>query len=94
MVWDPSRKVTYLFGGFTSQPLPDLWEWDGRAGTWTQRAAFTKELQALHTYMGMREAAKHYLMHGYALVRHYLVELDRRRVDVVVGLHATAAEPV
>ncbi len=43
-----------------------------------QRQAFAQELQSLQTYMGLREAAKHYLMHGYALVRRYLVELDRR----------------
>jgi pyruvate,water dikinase len=50
-----------------------------------QQAAFAKELQTLQTYMGMREAAKHYLMRGYALVRRYLVELDRR-YDLAGGI--------
>ncbi|HMF17334.1 MAG TPA: PEP/pyruvate-binding domain-containing protein, partial [Gemmataceae bacterium] len=43
-----------------------------------QRAALEAELQTLHTYLGLRESAKHYLMQGYALIRRYLVELDRR----------------
>lgn len=40
--------------------------------------ALDADAQALHTYMGLREAAKHYLMMGYALIRRCLVELDRR----------------
>jgi pyruvate,water dikinase len=43
-----------------------------------QRAALEAELQTLHTYLGLRESAKHYLMLGYAMIRRYLVELDRR----------------
>jgi pyruvate,water dikinase len=43
----------------------------------SQRANLEKELQALHTYLGLRETAKHYLMKGYALIRRILVELDR-----------------
>src|SRR5262249_9702790 len=39
-----------------------------------QRAALEAELQTLHTYLGLRESAKHYLMQGYALIRRYLVE--------------------
>src|SRR5207253_7326960 len=43
---------------------------------------FKKELQSLHTYLGLRETAKHYLMKGYALIRRILVELDQRyRLD-------------
>jgi rifampicin phosphotransferase len=36
------------------------------------------ELETLHLYLGLRETGKHYLMKGYALIRRYLVELDRR----------------
>jgi rifampicin phosphotransferase len=36
------------------------------------------ELDTLHLYLGLRETGKHYLMKGYALIRRYLVELDRR----------------
>ncbi len=42
------------------------------------RDALAAELTTLRTYLGLREAAKDYLMQGYALVRRYLVELDRR----------------
>ncbi len=40
MAYDPLRRVTVLFGGYTyttNQPFGDTWEWDGAAGTWTQR---------------------------------------------------------
>jgi pyruvate,water dikinase len=43
-----------------------------------QAAALEKEVRSLHTHLGLREAAKHYLMQGYALIRRILVELDRR----------------
>jgi pyruvate,water dikinase len=46
--------------------------------TAVQRAALVAALQTLHTYLGLRESAKHYLMQGYALLRRILVELDRR----------------
>jgi pyruvate,water dikinase len=42
------------------------------------RTALEPEVRALHTYLGLRETAKHYLMRGYALIRGALVELDRR----------------
>src|SRR5262249_16965297 len=44
-----------------------------------QWAAVELDVRALHTYLGLRETGKHYLMKGYALIRRYLVELDRRR---------------
>jgi pyruvate,water dikinase len=44
----------------------------------SQRNIFEQELQSLHTYLGLRETAKHYLMKGYALIRRILVELDSR----------------
>ena len=37
-----------------------------------------RHLDRLHTYLGLRETAKHYLMRGYALIRQSLMELDRR----------------
>jgi pyruvate,water dikinase len=43
-----------------------------------QIAALKSELDTLHTYLGLRETAKHDLMYGYALIRRALVELDRR----------------
>jgi pyruvate,water dikinase len=47
-----------------------------------KRAALRAELQTLHTFLALRETAKHYLMMGYALIRRVLVELDRRyRLD-------------
>jgi len=39
---------------------------------------FVKLLDLLRTYLGLREAAKHYLLMGYAFIRRLLVELDRR----------------
>ncbi len=43
-----------------------------------QKKNLEGELQALHTYLGLRETAKHYLMRGYALIRRILMEVDRR----------------
>jgi pyruvate,water dikinase len=44
----------------------------------SQRANLDEELQTLHTYLSLRETAKHYLLMGYALIRRVLVELDQR----------------
>jgi pyruvate,water dikinase len=44
----------------------------------TQKKNLQGELQTLHTHLGLRETAKHYLMRGYALIRRILMELDRR----------------
>src|SRR5262249_22733331 len=43
-----------------------------------QEAVLRGELERLHTYVGLRETAKHYLMKGYAVIRRILVELERR----------------
>jgi pyruvate,water dikinase len=43
-----------------------------------KRAVIEVELSNLHTFLALRETAKHYLMMGYALIRRVLVELDRR----------------
>ena len=37
-----------------------------------------RELKNLHKLLGLREAGKHYILMGYALIRRALVELDRR----------------
>ena len=42
------------------------------------RDRFKAQAARLRTYLGLREAAKHYLLMGYAVIRRALVELDRR----------------
>jgi hypothetical protein len=39
MAWDPDRKKMVLFGGIdeSGTRLNEVWDWDGAAGTWTQR---------------------------------------------------------
>ncbi|MBI5524957.1 MAG: hypothetical protein HY897_01340, partial [Deltaproteobacteria bacterium] len=38
MVFDASRGVALIFGGWTSTGVnQETWEWDGTAGTWTER---------------------------------------------------------
>ncbi len=46
--------------------------------TTTQRATLAKAVTALRTHLGLREAAKHYLLMGFAVLRRLLLELDRR----------------
>jgi len=43
-----------------------------------QRALLHDDVQRVHDFLGLREAAKHYLLLGYALIRKSLLELDRR----------------
>jgi pyruvate,water dikinase len=40
--------------------------------------ALRSEVETLHTLLGLRETAKHYLMKGHAVLRRLLLELDRR----------------
>jgi pyruvate,water dikinase len=48
----------------------------------SQRPALETEVANLHTFLALRETAKHYLMKGYAQIRRVLVELDQRyRLD-------------
>jgi pyruvate,water dikinase len=64
-----------------------------QAGVWLDR---------LRTHLGLREAAKHYLLLGYAVIRRALVELDRRhrlnggvfflRPDELKGLRTPGAD--
>jgi pyruvate,water dikinase len=43
-----------------------------------QRDQFQQQVERLRTYLGLREAGKHDLLMGYAVIRRALVELDRR----------------
>jgi pyruvate,water dikinase len=43
-----------------------------------QRLVLTGEVEALRSYLALRETGKHYLMRGYALIRRHLLELDGR----------------
>jgi pyruvate,water dikinase len=42
------------------------------------RDQLARKVQQLRIYLGLREAGKHYLLMGYAVIRRALVELDRR----------------
>jgi len=42
------------------------------------REQLKAQVERLRTYLGLREAGKHYLLTGYAVIRRALVELDRR----------------
>jgi pyruvate,water dikinase len=50
---------------------------EGKLSTGT-RASLTRDVNILHTYLGLRESAKHQLMKGHAQIRRLLLELDRR----------------
>jgi len=69
-------------GGHATQPLSleAVWQRIAAAGkiSAANLAPLRKEQETIHTYLGLRETAKHYLMRGYALIRRVLVELDRR----------------
>jgi pyruvate,water dikinase len=43
-----------------------------------ERTALDSQVQGMHTYLSLRETAKHHLMKGYALIRGALLEFDRR----------------
>jgi pyruvate,water dikinase len=62
---------------------------DGQARSWdrivvdlgllpNQRTIVQRVLEDVRTYLGLRETAKHYMLRGYALIRHYLLAIDRR----------------
>ncbi|MCS6866100.1 MAG: PEP/pyruvate-binding domain-containing protein [Gemmataceae bacterium] len=46
--------------------------------TGPQRDQFLDKVRQLRTFLGLREAGKHYLLMGYAVIRRALLELDRR----------------
>ncbi|MFL5243916.1 MAG: PEP/pyruvate-binding domain-containing protein [Gemmataceae bacterium] len=62
------------------QEIGQSWESIDKEGRLSpaQRADLEKEVCTLHTYLGLRETAKHYLLLGYAQIRRVLVEMDRR----------------
>ncbi len=53
-----------------------------------------RELRVLHQFLGLREAGKHHLLRGYALIRRALLELDARwQLDGGI-FHLTHAEAI
>jgi pyruvate,water dikinase len=52
--------------------------WDRLSIAAAVRPRLDAELKILHSYLSLRETAKHDLLRGYALIRRLLVELDRR----------------
>ena len=80
VAWD---RLVAQAGSSTVHEVPPLQEtWkriadEAKIPEW-QRLPLEAELKAAHTYLGLRETGKHYLMKGYALIRRVLVELDRR----------------
>jgi pyruvate,water dikinase len=61
-------------------PVKERWEKIGAEAKLNSMVVkwLTSHVERLHTYLGLRETAKHYLMIGYSLIRQTLVELDRR----------------
>ncbi|QDU20223.1 PEP/pyruvate-binding domain-containing protein [Urbifossiella limnaea] len=68
--------------GHRSQPAGATESWDRVAAeaklTGTAKAQAGVWVNRLRTYLGLREAAKHYLLLGYAVIRRALVTIDRR----------------
>lgn len=54
--------------------------------------ALATDFQALRTYIGLRETAKHNLMHGYALIRQLLLEIDARAIGTGGVFYLTLEE--
>ncbi|HEX4610606.1 MAG TPA: PEP/pyruvate-binding domain-containing protein [Urbifossiella sp.] len=80
-----SDQLKALFrGGEAARPQPrgETDSWDRIAAeaklTGAAKAQAAEWFNQLRTYLGLREAAKHYLLMGYAVIRRALVELDRR----------------
>lgn len=76
-----SRLVGAVRANVTAAPGKDA-DWERIADeaklTGPARDQFRAEVERLRTYLGLREAGKHYLLTGYAVIRRALVELDRR----------------
>jgi pyruvate,water dikinase len=75
------RLMAQAQGLQSSSVVPRSWEHiaDEAKLTAAQRTGLEKTIRTLHTYLALRETAKHYLLRGYGLIRRVLVELDRRR---------------
>ena len=72
------RVIGTAAAGLPAPPKP--WEAvaDEAKLTGPKREEFRVQVERLRTYLGLREAGKHYLLMGYAVIRKALVELDRR----------------
>lgn len=65
--------------GHKIDPKTLLSEWCMAQGLTSQQQQMLQvELNNLHTFVALRESAKHHFMRGYFLIRRYLLELDRR----------------
>jgi pyruvate,water dikinase len=73
----PSQRV-----GVQAEPASSTDGWENAADEarlfGPARDQFKAQVERLRTFLGLREAAKHYLLMGYAVIRRALVELDRR----------------
>lgn len=79
------EELTRLLTSGNRHPESARNELDGRERiadeaklTGPSRDQFQAQVERLRTYLGLREAGKHYLLLGYAVIRRALVELDRR----------------
>jgi pyruvate,water dikinase len=75
-----SKLVTGKSAPVASAPPPDQIEKvadEAKLGG-PYRDQFQTQVERLRTYLGLREAGKHYLLMGYAVIRRALVELDHR----------------
>jgi len=65
MVWDGDRRRAVLFGGDNAGWHNDLWEWDGAAGTWTDRTpAGTKPAGRAYHTMAYDPVRKRVVLYG------------------------------
>src|SRR5258708_35410293 len=76
----PVLKTGLHSPGHADTTVTDTWRRIAAEANLTpaQQAALEAEVRALQTYLGLRETSKHYLMHGYALIRRILLEMDLR----------------
>ena len=75
-----ARLVAGAKAPAASAPIESHWEAvaDEAKLTGPPRDHFQQQVERLRTYLGLREAGKHFLMLGYAVIRRALVEIDRR----------------
>lgn len=75
-------ELDRVIGAGSSEPPAPPKPWEAVADeaklTGLKRNEFRVQVERLRTYLGLREAGKHYLLMGYAVIRRALVELDRR----------------
>lgn len=79
----PDELSKLVSGGTThAAPIANAVDWatiadEAKLGG-PQRDQFHQQVERLRTYLGLREAGKHDVLLGYAVIRRTLVELDRR----------------